>query len=100
MEGRQFSTLKEFVGNRIKEAKSDYKHELYEDRAAWFFDTPGVLGTREVIRQELQITFPLGIIMPRVYWMKPGQSLFVGGLIRIDLIQVKSNILPRCLYLS
>lgn len=35
--------------------------------------------------------FPLGLIMPRVFWMVPGESLFVGGLIRIDLLEVINN---------
>lgn len=30
--------------------------------------------------------------MPRVFWMKPGQTLFVGGLMRIDLLEVKMYI--------
>ena len=27
-------------------------------------------------------------MLPRVVWMVPGQTLFVGGIIRIDLLEV------------
>jgi nitric oxide-associated protein 1 len=96
-EGENFNNISDFMKNRVKDAREDYKHEIYENKAAWFYDTPGVLGTREILKlfskQELQIVFPLGVIMPRVYWMKPGQSLFVGGLMRIDLLEVNKIIL-------
>ena len=92
VEGENITNIKDLVGERVKEARIEYKHESYENKAAWFYDTPGVLGTREIVRhfskQELQIAFPLGLVMPRIYWMRPGQTLFVGGLIRIDLIEV------------
>ena len=94
--GENFENLNDLEKNRKINARSDYKHEKYEETSAWFYDTPGVLGNRELLKdfskQELQITFPLGIIMPRVYWMKPGQSLFVGGLIRIDLLEVGQSL--------
>ena len=28
--------------------------------------------------------------MPRIYWMEPGQTMFVSGLIRIDLLEVNN----------
>ena len=30
--------------------------------------------------------------MPRTYWMEPGQTIFVSGLMRIDLLEVSSKI--------
>lgn len=95
-EGVNFANEDDIEKQQMTEARSVYKPWLFEGKSAWFYDTPGILGSQEILRyfskQELDIVFPRGIIMPRVYWMIPGQSLFVGGLIRIDLLQVRIKI--------
>ena len=90
--GESYTSVNDLENERRINARQDYTPSIFKDKSTWFYDTPGVLGNREVIKnfskQELQIAFPQGIIMPRVYWMKPGQSMFVGGLMRIDLLEV------------
>lgn len=39
-------------------------------------------------KSEIYNALPNDFLVPRVVWMQPGQSFFVGGLIRIDLIEV------------
>lgn len=92
VEGENFDQNVDIEERRRQDARAIYNPRVFKDRAAWFHDTPGLLGANKILRlfskQELQIINPLGVMMPRVYWMQPGQSLFVGGLIRIDLIEV------------
>jgi hypothetical protein len=37
---------------------------------------------------EAEISVPDKMMLPRVLWMVPGQTLFIGGIIRIDLLEV------------
>ena len=37
--GENFNEIGDFIENRKKEARNDYKHEIYENKAAWFYDT-------------------------------------------------------------
>jgi hypothetical protein len=91
-EGENFDQLKSIEAKRLQEARAMYSPKYYADTSAWFHDTPGVLGSQEILnrfsKQELQLVFPLNVMIPRVYWMQPGQSLMVAGLMRIDLLEV------------
>ena len=92
LEGKNFENSEEIETRRRDEARAIYNPNYYKDKATWFHDTPGVLGSQEVLtqlsKQELQLASPLNIMIPRIYWMQPGQSLFVGGIMRIDLLKV------------
>jgi len=37
--GENFSEINDLIKTRKKEARNDYRHEYYENRAAWFYDT-------------------------------------------------------------
>jgi ribosome biogenesis GTPase A len=91
-EGENFDQTNSIEAKRLKEARAMYSPKYYADSATWFHDTPGVLGSQEMLtqfsKQELQLVFPLNVMIPRVYWMQPGQSMLVGGLMRIDLLEV------------
>ena len=91
-EGENFNRTSQLDDKIITDSRDLYRPEYFKNRAAFFYDTPGVIDTHELQRhfskQELQIVMPAGIIMPRVFWMKPGQTIFVSGLIRIDLLEV------------
>lgn len=54
----------------------------------WFYDTPGVIQDDQVINmlttEELLLTIPKSALWPRVFYMAPGESLFLSGLGRID----------------
>jgi hypothetical protein len=68
-EGENFETSSGIKKKQIEDARQMYNHKLYKNKAAWFYDTPGVLGELEILRnfskKELEILFPTGIIMPR-----------------------------------
>lgn len=87
-----FENNKDLKQKFKKDAREIYKPEIFLNKATWFYDTPGVLGSQKILqnfsKKELEIIFPQGLIMPRIYWMVPGQTLLVGGLIRIDLLEV------------
>jgi hypothetical protein len=99
-EGENFIGINDMEQKRRNEAREIYNPNFYRETSTWFYDTFGVLGSQEILnrfsKQEIQIVHPLGIIMPRIYWMVPGQSLFVGGLMRIDLLEVKNRLITLC----
>lgn len=56
----------------------------------WLYDTPGVIHNEQIINlltsDELLYTIPKETLWPRVFYMIPGQTLFLSGLGRIDYI--------------
>lgn len=62
----------------------------------WMHDTPGVIYKDQLLNllttEELLRTVPREIITPRTYTVRPGQSVFVGGLGRIDLTQAREHV--------
>ncbi|XP_075166768.1 nitric oxide-associated protein 1 [Haematobia irritans] len=61
--------------------------------ARWVYDTPGVMHPDQITNlltsKELIELQPKQMISPRAYRLKPGMSLFVAGLARLDFL--KSN---------
>ncbi|XP_037531105.1 nitric oxide-associated protein 1 [Nematolebias whitei] len=59
--------------------------------AHWLFDTPGIMKERDILHllqdHEVQLVVPTQAIIPRTFVLKPGMSLFVGALARIDFLQ-------------
>ncbi len=94
-EGENFNKTSQLDEKIVQDARDLYRPEYFKNKAAFFYDTPGVIDTHDILRyfskQELQIVTPAGILMPRVFWMQPGQSLFVSGLIRVDLLESTNN---------
>lgn len=43
--------------------------------------------------KEVRLVVPAQAIVPRTFVVKPGMSLFVGGLARIDFLQVRTKTL-------
>ncbi|XP_066474388.1 nitric oxide-associated protein 1 [Tiliqua scincoides] len=75
--------------------------------ARWFFDTPGIVKDGCVLNllneKEVKLVLPTCAIVPRTFVLKPGMTLFLGALGRIDYLQgtqsswfsvVASNLLP------
>lgn len=64
-------------------------------KARWVYDTPGVLHPEQITNlltpQELGELQPKQMISPRSYRIKPGMSLFLAGLGRLDFIRSDSN---------
>lgn len=56
----------------------------------WLYDTPGVIQNEQIINlltsEELLYTIPKETLWPRVFYMLPGQTLFLSGLGRVDYI--------------
>lgn len=54
------------------------------------YDTPGVIQHEQIINcltsEELLYTIPKETLWPRVFYVLPGQSLFLSGLGRIDYV--------------
>lgn len=57
----------------------------------WMFDTPGVVHPDQSINllttEELMMTLPTAVMKPRTFSLRPLQTLFVGGLGRIDCLK-------------
>lgn len=61
----------------------------------WLYDTPGVVHPDQSINllttEELMMTLPTVAIKPRTFNIRPQQTLFVGGLGRIDCLKTASQ---------
>ncbi|XP_035600374.1 nitric oxide-associated protein 1 [Oncorhynchus keta] len=59
--------------------------------AHWLYDTPGIMKEHDVLdlltEQEVKLVVPTQAIVPRTFVLKPGMSLFLGALGRIDYLQ-------------
>ncbi|XP_051935307.1 nitric oxide-associated protein 1 [Hippocampus zosterae] len=57
----------------------------------WLFDTPGIAKERDILglldQGEVRAVVPARPIVPRTFVLKPGMSLFVGALARIDFLE-------------
>lgn len=65
----------------------DDKHKDYKD-SRWLYDTPGVIHEAQNLNllttDELMDVVPKRVMWPRIFYMRPGYSLFVAGLGRVD----------------
>ncbi|RWS02462.1 50S ribosome-binding GTPase-like protein 1, partial [Dinothrombium tinctorium] len=62
----------------------------------FFHDTPGAVYKEQILTllttEELLKTIPREIITPRTFSLRPFQTLFVGGLGRLDVVHATSNV--------
>uniref|UniRef100_UPI0030D1ED23 nitric oxide-associated protein 1 isoform 2 n=1 Tax=Mus musculus TaxID=10090 RepID=UPI0030D1ED23 len=60
--------------------------------AHWFYDTPGITKESCILNllteKEINTVLPTHSIIPRTFVLKPGMVLFLGGIARIDFLQV------------
>ncbi|XP_074109711.1 nitric oxide-associated protein 1 isoform X2 [Cotesia typhae] len=96
--GRTFTRMLSDKGNvqaRYEAAKASGKFGIDENdefykHGRWCYDTPGVIHPDQVLHllttDELLLTLPKEIISPRSFIFKPGQTLFLAGLGRLDLL--------------
>lgn len=65
------------------------KDEAYVN-SRWCFDTPGVVHDESILNllttEELLLTLPKKMILPRTFLIKPGMSLFLAGVGRLDYL--------------
>ena len=50
VEGSNYEGEKDITKKRVDEARRIYKPHLFTDSSAWFYDTPGILGSQEILR--------------------------------------------------
>ncbi|XP_044261998.1 nitric oxide-associated protein 1 [Tribolium madens] len=62
----------------------------------WCFDTPGVVQPDQIIHllttEELLLTLPKELVIPRTLCLKPNSSLFIAGLARLDYVDGPTSI--------
>jgi ribosome biogenesis GTPase A len=81
---------------RTQSAKPfDPKNEYFKD-CNFFYDTPGTIYKDQILTllttEELLKTIPREMITPRTFSLRPLQSLFIGGLARIDLAHARQHV--------
>ncbi|NWT05888.1 NOA1 protein, partial [Mionectes macconnelli] len=89
-----------------REEREEFTHNEVKD-ARWCFDTPGIVKEDCVLNllteMEVKLVLPTVAIVPRTFILKPGTTLFLAALGRIDYLQgeksawfsvVASNLLP------
>ncbi|XP_033099322.1 nitric oxide-associated protein 1-like [Anneissia japonica] len=63
-------------------------HEFSEGK--WLFDTPGIIRQEQVLSkltsEELKLTVPSQALRPKTLVIRPGQTVFLGGLGRLDYL--------------
>jgi len=66
------------------------------ERDITLFDTPGILNPNQAINMltiaELRFLLPVRRVRPIVYSLNPGNSIFIGGLLRIDYLSGPNGI--------
>lgn len=94
--GRTFTEKREDLRDAFTQTEGvvddlyiDENNRVYKD-SRWFFDTPGVVLFDQIINiltvEELMDVVPKKVLLPRVFLVKPGWTLFLAGLGRIDYI--------------
>ncbi|XP_008471913.1 nitric oxide-associated protein 1 [Diaphorina citri] len=65
----------------------------------WCYDTPGTVQPDQIIHllttEELVATLPKSVIRPRVLHLRPGQTLFIAGLGRLDFVESTNDLSIR-----
>ncbi|XP_011867473.1 PREDICTED: nitric oxide-associated protein 1 [Vollenhovia emeryi] len=80
----------------LDENKEEYKY------SRWCYDTPGTIQPDQVLdlltMQELLSVLPTKIISPRTFILRTNQTIFLGGIGRLDYVEGESFI--RCTIFS
>lgn len=78
----------------------DPSHKEFS-QSKWCYDTPGVITHDQMYSlfsiEELMLVKQSEMMRPRTYLMKPGMSLFLAGIARIDFKEVRIIIKPQLL---
>ncbi|XP_032233214.2 nitric oxide-associated protein 1 [Nematostella vectensis] len=73
-----------------------FKPELVDRKAKqrqlWFYDTPGIISENQITSyltlKEIKLLSPNRWMVPRTLILRPGQTLLLGGLGRLDFLKV------------
>lgn len=89
-----FSTNARF-GNKVVKMGLKEDHPDFAS-GRWCYDTPGVVHPDQILDlltlDELILTLPKELIRPETFCVKPGTSLFIAGLARLDYIKGPDSI--------
>ncbi|CAB54438.2 G domain-containing protein [Caenorhabditis elegans] len=96
--------LRELHGEEEDEAEEDEKQRKLEERrkysledpifarGKWCYDTPGTVNDNQCLSlftlEELLNVTPRRVLRPHTVLVKPGESLLIGGVARLDIEQV------------
>lgn len=77
-------------GSGLNPNDPDFQH------SRWVYDTPGVVHSGQIIdlltTEELVNSLPKDVILPRTFQVRPRQSLFIGGIARLDYIDGQDKV--------
>lgn len=80
----------------LDENREEYKY------SRWCYDTPGTIQPDQVLdlltTQELLSVLPKKIISPRTFVLHVDQTIFLGGIGRLDYVKGDSFIRYLCIY--
>lgn len=58
----------------------------------WCYDTPGTINEQQVLNlftlDELIVVLPQKMILPRTFIVYPGESVLIGGIAKIDILEI------------
>ncbi|XP_073342700.1 nitric oxide-associated protein 1 [Pagrus major] len=81
-------------GHTMTKARSRSSEEFTYNElkdAHWLFDTPGIMKENDILslltEQEVMSVVPSQAVVPRTFVLKPGTTVFVGAVARIDFLQ-------------
>ncbi|CAG5127638.1 unnamed protein product [Candidula unifasciata] len=67
-----------------------FEPEKYEE-SYWTYDTPGIINPDQIVNlltpEEAPLLAPASMIVPRCLFVRPGDTVFVSGLARLDYLQ-------------
>ncbi|XP_048119414.1 nitric oxide-associated protein 1 isoform X2 [Alosa alosa] len=77
-----------------KAATEELSYNEIKD-AHWFYDTPGITKDKDILsvlsEREVKQVVPTEAITPRTFILPPATCLFLGGLARIDYLEVSTD---------
>ncbi|BFZ01774.1 hypothetical protein BsWGS_04813 [Bradybaena similaris] len=67
-----------------------FEAEVYAE-SHWAYDTPGIINPDQIINfltpEEAPLLAPASMLVPRCLFVRPGETVFVSGLARLDYVQ-------------
>jgi len=73
--------------------KSSFVMDEPNKSQTWLYDTPGIVSGNQITKlltmEEIRRLNPTLWFVPRTFILKPGHSLLLGGLARVDYLEIK-----------
>ncbi|XP_059157083.1 nitric oxide-associated protein 1-like [Physella acuta] len=99
--GQNIAALKVRSDGTVKLIESEKKSQPFEEEAYsesyWTYDTPGVINPNQIINmltpEEAPLLAPAQMLVPQSLIFKPGETVFVSGLARMDFLESDDSVL-------